>query len=87
MRCLARETQLAAAEALDTASQARERAQALVKQAGELMAEPRSNNRICPVCDRPLTDGGSVLFQGDVLVHALCWRMDPPPPIAPPPAA
>jgi hypothetical protein len=33
---------------------------------------------ICPVCERPLAAGGSVLFQGDQLVHAICWQDGPP---------
>jgi hypothetical protein len=78
IRCLARETQLAAVEQLDAASQARERAKALVERATELVARARVPSRTCSACDRPLTAGGGVLFQGDVLVHALCWR--PPDP-------
>jgi CheY-like chemotaxis protein len=31
-------------------------------------------SRVCPVCHRPLSQGGSLLYQGDELVHALCWR-------------
>jgi hypothetical protein len=33
----------------------------------------------CAVCGLPLAAGGSVLFQGDHLVHATCWRADPQP--------
>jgi hypothetical protein len=33
----------------------------------------------CPVCGLPLAAGGSVLFQGDHLVHAACWRAQPQP--------
>jgi hypothetical protein len=85
IRCLARETQLRAAEQQDTASRARQRAEGLVERATELVAHARS--RTCPACDQPLTAGGSVLFQGDVLVHALCWRSpDPDRRIPDPPA-
>jgi hypothetical protein len=28
---------------------------------------------VCPLCARPLCEGPSLLFQGDVLVHAACW--------------
>ena len=29
--------------------------------------------RACAVCGRSLNTGGGLLFQGDRLVHALCW--------------
>jgi hypothetical protein len=28
----------------------------------------------CPGCGTPLSSGGSLLCQGDRLVHASCWR-------------
>jgi hypothetical protein len=31
----------------------------------------------CVFCGQPLAARGSVLFQGDHLVHATCWRVDP----------
>jgi CheY-like chemotaxis protein len=37
---------------------------------------------VCPVCHRPLSQGGSVLYQGENLVHALCWRDVPTKPLA-----
>jgi hypothetical protein len=76
MRCLAGDTQRKAIEFEDAASQERQRAQALVQRAEELVAHTKIRNRVCPVCVRPLTEGGSVLFQGELLVHALCWRVD-----------
>jgi hypothetical protein len=40
-----------------------------------LRAYPRS----CAACGMLLAAAGSVLFQGDHLVHARCWRADPAP--------
>jgi CheY-like chemotaxis protein len=37
--------------------------------------EDRAGQSICPVCTRPLADGGSFRYQGEQLVHALCWRV------------
>jgi hypothetical protein len=74
MRCLARATQLDAIEQEDRAGKERQRAEALVERASELVAKAREVQRSCPVCERPLKDGGSLLFQGDVLVHTICWR-------------
>ena len=36
----------------------------------------RGYQRTCPVCGVPLVAAGSVLFQGDSLVHARCWQAD-----------
>jgi hypothetical protein len=40
----------------------------------------------CPVCGLRLASSRGVLFQGDHLVHAACWRADPKPFDDPPPA-
>jgi hypothetical protein len=77
MRCLARATLLDAIERQDRAIGERARARDLVDRAAELVAHAREVQRSCPVCERPLKDGGSLLFQGDVLVHAICWRSEP----------
>jgi hypothetical protein len=79
MRCMARDTQLRAIEQEDRAAKEVRRAEALVERASELVARAREFQRTCPVCERPLKDGGSLLFQHDVLVHAICWRADPDP--------
>jgi hypothetical protein len=79
MRCLMRATHLEAIDQEDRASRERQRAQSLVERASELVEQAREVRRTCPVCERPLKDGGSVLFQGDVLVHAICWRAEPGP--------
>jgi hypothetical protein len=76
MRCLARATQLDSIEQQDRASRERERTEALVEQASELMTRTRAVQRVCPVCERPLKDTGSLLFQDDLLVHAICWRAE-----------
>jgi hypothetical protein len=86
MRCLAQATQLDAVEQQDWASRNRARAEALIEQASELAARARARPWICPVCERALSEGGGLLFQGDVLVHALCWRAAPTPVDDPPPA-
>jgi hypothetical protein len=39
----------------------------------------RAYQTTCAACGLPLAAGGSVLFQGDHLVHATCWRVDPRP--------
>jgi hypothetical protein len=39
----------------------------------------------CAACGRPLTTSRGVLFRGDQLVHAGCWRDDPKPLDDPPP--
>ena len=79
MRCLARATALEAIEKEDRASRELQRARALVERASKLVERAREVQRTCPVCERPLKDGGSLLFQGDVLVHAICWRAEPDP--------
>jgi hypothetical protein len=74
MRCLARETQLDAIEQQDRASQARQRAADAMSRAQELVTRIRTH---CPVCSEPFAKGRGVLFQGDQLVHAACWRAEP----------
>src|SRR5262249_44344577 len=72
VRCLARdsksrpvglkaETKAPSKEAADVAQGSRE----LTGQAARL--------RACAVCGKSLNTGGGLLFQGDQLVHALCW--------------
>ena len=77
MRCLAQATRLAATEAQASSRQLLKRSHRLIGQAAELVARARGHPSICPVCDRPLADGGGLLFQGEVLVHAVCWRDKP----------
>jgi hypothetical protein len=75
IRCLARETQLESIEQEDRARRARERAADLTRRAWDLVEQGRRAQRArCPECDRPLADGGGLLFQGERLVHALCWQ-------------
>jgi hypothetical protein len=50
------------------------------------VAEVRAFPSDCLVCQHPLSQGGSLLFQGDHLVHAACWRADLKPFDAPPPS-
>jgi DNA-binding response OmpR family regulator len=38
------------------------------------MAQPPAQSAVCPVCQRPLAEGGTLLYQGAERVHARCWR-------------
>jgi hypothetical protein len=73
-RCLAPAAQLEAIEQQDGASRTPIRPEALVQRVSELAAQARAKPWLCPVCEQRLTTGGRLLFQGDVLVHATCWR-------------
>jgi hypothetical protein len=77
MRCLAQATQLDSIEQQDRAAVERKRAASLVERASELVARARDVQRTCAVCERPLKDRGGLLFQDDLLVHAICWHADP----------
>jgi hypothetical protein len=74
MRCLAEQTRLEAINTRDEARRTREALQRSITPQGP----PRDRQRQCPVCGQSLSNLGSVLFQDDQLVHALCWRADPP---------
>jgi hypothetical protein len=87
MRCLATASQLRAIEQQDRASRTRKQAEALVRQASELTEQARAWPWLCPVCDQRLRTGGGLLFQGDALVHATCWRELPSPPSGSAPGA
>jgi hypothetical protein len=87
LRCLAEETRYRVVETQDRASHARarartvtERAERLFDQASALLG-PAPSKRLgpvrCPVCTEPLANGHGVLFQGEELVHAACWRSEP----------
>src|SRR5262245_54790926 len=75
LKCLAQSTQLESVEQQDRFSRARERAVTLTARASELVAQARNLPRLCSVCARLLSEG-TLLFQGDQLVHAACWRAD-----------
>src|SRR5687767_9104419 len=74
--CLARGLQAQARDLQEAAAETRARSAAIVETATELIVESR-DTRHCPVCGRLLAQGGSVLFQGDRLVHAVCWHSPP----------
>jgi hypothetical protein len=74
--CLARDLQAQARDLQQASSQARVRSAATVETAAGLVARARAV-RDCPVCGRSLAQGGGVLFQGDRLVHAVCWQAPP----------
>ena len=87
MRCVARATQLNAIEQQDRARREAERASEAIIYARELVNTARRRTTRCPACGQPFTSSGGVLFQGDELVHAACWREDPKPFDDPPPPA
>jgi hypothetical protein len=84
LRCLVRDTQLEAVEQQDRAGYEVRRARAAKARATELIDKVRLSQATCPACGQSLATSRGVLFQGDVLVHAACWRADPKPS---PPAA
>src|SRR5262249_15477638 len=47
------------------------------------MAQPPARSAGCPVCQRPFAAGGSLLYKGTEVVHALCWRDPGTPPARP----
>jgi hypothetical protein len=85
MRCLARETPLQSIDQLDRAAAAQRRARAARKRTEELIEAVRTQQTTCARCGFELATIRGVLFQGDDLVHAACWRADPKRP--PPPGA
>jgi hypothetical protein len=74
MRCLARDTQLESIEQRDRARRAAEGAAAAIRRANELIDSVAWRQTGCPTCGEPFVVSRSVLFQGDRLVHADCWR-------------
>jgi hypothetical protein len=54
--------------------------------AEKLIEAVRVHQTHCAVCVQPLAGPRGVLFQGDQLVHAGCWRADPNPFDPAPPA-
>jgi hypothetical protein len=77
-RCLARATQIDARERQADGEAAQGRVQDTLDQSTRPLAALRQRP-MCPVCQRPFVADGGVLFQGDQLVHALCWRPEPRP--------
>jgi hypothetical protein len=65
VRCLARNSQTEAQAVRKDAADVAQPSRSLTNQATRL--------RACAVCGRRLNTGGGLLFQGDRLVHALCW--------------
>jgi hypothetical protein len=37
----------------------------------------------CPICSKPLSDGPSVVYKGEQLIHASCWIEEPEKPAKP----
>jgi hypothetical protein len=84
LRCLVREAELEAVAQQDRAGYEMTRARAAQARAAELIDKVRQWQRTCPACGERLGTSRGVLFQGDQLVHATCWRDDPRPLAAPP---
>jgi hypothetical protein len=76
MRCLAREIELESIEQRDRARREAERAAAAIQRANELIDSMAWRQTSCSACGEPFVPSRSVLFQGDRLVHADCWRAD-----------
>jgi hypothetical protein len=79
VRCFAGDTQLKAIEQQDRARREADRATAAIDDAKALVNSVRRKQTHCPACREPFGLSRSVLFQGDRLVHAACWRADPKP--------
>jgi hypothetical protein len=80
LRCVVRDAQLAAIEQQDRAGYELLRAQVAQARAAELIEVVRLRQRMCPACGQRLGTSRGVLFQGDQLVHAPCWRDSEKPP-------
>jgi hypothetical protein len=87
MRCLGRATQLESIEQQSRAALEQARARAARARAEEILDTVRRAPTTCPVCGEGLATSRGVLFQGDWLVHAACWRADPKSFDDPPPPA
>jgi hypothetical protein len=79
VQCLAQTAQPEAIEQREQAAVDHLRASAARGRAEELFDMVRRVQTTCPVCGERLGTSRGVLFQGDQLVHAACWRADPPP--------
>ena len=86
LRCLAGKTLLESFEQQHQAGLERRCAQAAMARAETLVDTVRVVRPSCPVCGERLSTSRGVLFQGDHLVHAACWRANPKPFDDPPPA-
>jgi CheY-like chemotaxis protein len=76
MRCLAQATQFESIEQQDRAGLTRERARAAMRQAEDVVETVRRFQTTCLACGQLLSTARGVLFQGDRLVHAACWRAE-----------
>src|SRR5262245_21839756 len=79
VRCVAQEILLDAIEQRERAQLERRHARAARIQADEMFETVRGVQNTCPTCGEHLRIKGGVLFQGDSLVNAVCWRTDPGP--------
>jgi hypothetical protein len=86
--CWARAEQLRVVARRDRAGRETDRAAGGVDPAGAAIEDAKAWSGTCPTCGHDLKNGRTLLFQGDELVHAWCWRVTPrpaapdPPPVA-----
>src|SRR5262245_26023774 len=85
IRCFAQAMQLEMTAQRVLSALKRLRARAARKRAVKLVGMVHHTQTTCPVCGERLATRHGVLFQGDLLVHAACWRADSKPFDAPPP--
>jgi hypothetical protein len=76
MRCLAGLTRLATIELEEQVARDQQRAKAAVTKAPAMWGSLYQTH--CPVCQASLASRRGVLFQGNELVHADCWRASNP---------
>ncbi len=84
MRCVARNLRLEALQQQSRSQIERRHARAATQLASEILDRTSARAVTCPICGARLAAGGSVVFQGDRLVHGGCWS--PPAPRATPDA-
>jgi hypothetical protein len=86
--CYGRNAVARALEAEGQARQASSRALGAVRRARDVVEIARVAGWACSACGHDLKNGRNLLFQGDQLVHAVCWRATPHSAASdPPPAA
>jgi hypothetical protein len=72
--CVARESELPALREIDRTRQGIARSRRLIERTRDAVQRAKLRTWTCVVCGHSLRVGGGLLFQGDELVHAACWR-------------
>jgi hypothetical protein len=78
VRCWARELEPQAMLQRDRAGQGIARSRGLIERTRAVIAGAKARTSQCSVCGHSLKGGAGLLFQGDDLVHAACWRTPGP---------